>query len=153
MGPLLLSRPATVPRQAQRSDTLCNQQVRCSSHPTSSNLPFRHTSELGEFPSGQRGRTVNLLSVTSVVRIHLPPPKSPISYGYRTFCTILLYTDKGEFIRCPCCGEKTRTKIRDDTILIRHLLYCPKCKAELLVNIRKKSITILERLDAKTQGQ
>ena len=36
MGPLLLSRPATVPRQAQRSDTLCNQQVRCSSHPTSS---------------------------------------------------------------------------------------------------------------------
>ena len=36
MGPLLLSRPATVPRQAQRSDTFCNQQVRCSSHPTSS---------------------------------------------------------------------------------------------------------------------
>ena len=63
------------------------------------------------------------------------------------------YTDKGEFIRCPCCGEKTRTKIRDDTILTRHLLYCPKCKAELLVNIRKKSITILERLDAKTQGR
>ena len=62
-------------------------------------------------------------------------------------------TRKGEFIRCPCCGEKTRTKIRDDTILIRHLLYCPKCKAELLVNIRKKSITILERLDAKTQGR
>lgn len=39
MGPLLLSRPATVPRQAQRSDTLCNQQVRCSSHPTSSKNP------------------------------------------------------------------------------------------------------------------
>lgn len=65
----------------------------------------------------------------------------------------LFCTGKGEFIRCPCCGEKTRTKIRDDTILIRHLLYCPKCKAELLVNIRKKSITILERLDAKTQGR
>ena len=30
---------------------------------------------MGEFPSGQRGQTVNLLSVTSVVRIHLPPPK------------------------------------------------------------------------------
>ena len=29
---------------------------------------------MGEFPSGQRGQTVNLLSVTSVVRIHLPPP-------------------------------------------------------------------------------
>ena len=38
MGSLLLSRPATVPRQAQRPDTLCNQQVRCSSHPTSSKM-------------------------------------------------------------------------------------------------------------------
>ena len=27
------------------------------------------------FPSGQRGQTVNLLSLTSMVRIHLPPPK------------------------------------------------------------------------------
>ena len=31
---------------------------------------------MGEFPSGQRGQTVNLLSLTSVVRIHLLPPKS-----------------------------------------------------------------------------
>ena len=30
---------------------------------------------MGEFPSGQRGQTVNLLSPTSVVRIHLPPPE------------------------------------------------------------------------------
>ena len=29
--------------------------------------------QLGEFPSGQRGQTVNLLAVLSVVRIHLPP--------------------------------------------------------------------------------
>ena len=28
---------------------------------------------LGEFPSGQRGQTVNLLAVLSVVRIHFPP--------------------------------------------------------------------------------
>ena len=27
----------------------------------------------GEFPSGQRGQTVNLLATLSVVRIHLPP--------------------------------------------------------------------------------
>ena len=40
---------------------------------------------MGEFPSGQRGQTVNLLSVTSVVRIHLPPPeRKPCSCnGYR----------------------------------------------------------------------
>ena len=30
---------------------------------------------MGEFPSGQRGQTVNLLAVLSVVRIHHPPPK------------------------------------------------------------------------------
>ena len=29
---------------------------------------------MGEFPSGQRGQTVNLLSLTSLVRIQLPPP-------------------------------------------------------------------------------
>ena len=28
---------------------------------------------MGEFPSGQRGQTVNLLAMLSVVRIHLPP--------------------------------------------------------------------------------
>lgn len=58
-----------------------------------------------------------------------------------------------EFVRCPVCGAKTRTKVRDDSILIRHLLYCPKCKAEFLVNIRNNSVTILNRLDAETQGR
>ena len=48
---------------------ICNQQVVGSTPITSSNM--------GDFPSGQRGQTVNLLSVTSVVRIHhLPPEKS-----------------------------------------------------------------------------
>ena len=32
---------------------------------------------MGEFPSGQRGQTVNLLSSTSVVRIHPLPPEKP----------------------------------------------------------------------------
>ena len=32
---------------------------------------------MGDFPSGQRGQTVNLLSLTSVVRIHHLPPKYP----------------------------------------------------------------------------
>lgn len=69
-------------------------------------------------------------------------------------CAIGKHLNKaGFFIRCPVCGEKTRTKIRDDSILIRYLLYCPKCKAEFLVNIRNNSITILKRLDAKTQSR
>lgn len=50
------------------------------------------------------------------------------------------------FIPCPICGEKTRTKVRSDTILIRHLLYCPKCRTELLVNVRSNLVTVLEAL-------
>ena len=49
---------------------ICNQQVGGSSPSTSSNNKFN----MGEFPSGQRGQTVNLLSLTSLVRIQLPPP-------------------------------------------------------------------------------
>ena len=46
---------------------ICNQQVDGST-------PFTSSIYLGEFPSGQRGQTVNLLSLTSLVRIQLPPP-------------------------------------------------------------------------------
>ena len=38
---------------------------------------------MGEFPSGQRGQTVNLLLIASVVRIHLPPPDPhQLWYGF-----------------------------------------------------------------------
>ena len=36
-----------------------------------------------EVPSGQRGQTVNLLALPSVVRIHLPPFSNLIGYQYR----------------------------------------------------------------------
>ena len=39
----------------------------------------------GAFPSGQRGQTVNLLSTTSVVRIHPLPPKTVIPPGIAVF--------------------------------------------------------------------
>ena len=49
---------------------ICNQQVDGST-------PFTSSKNMGDFPSGQRGQTVNLLSLTSVVRIHHPPPTKP----------------------------------------------------------------------------
>ena len=55
MGSLLLSRPATVPRQAQRPDTLCNQQVGGSSPSTSSKLPLQRTGEYGGIPEWPKG--------------------------------------------------------------------------------------------------
>ena len=33
---------------------------------------------MGVFPSGQRGQTVNLLTMSTVVRIHPLPPKSDL---------------------------------------------------------------------------
>ena len=39
--------------------------------------------DMGEFPSGQRGQTVNLLRHASVVRIHLLPPSERIRLNLR----------------------------------------------------------------------
>ena len=53
---------------------------------------------MGEFPSGQRGQTVNLLSTTSVVRIHHLPPSIKGSFRngmsfFRNFFGILGFGD------------------------------------------------------------
>ena len=49
---------------------ICNQQVEGSSPPIGSVEQKIH---MDGFPSGQRGQTVNLLQIASVVRIHLHP--------------------------------------------------------------------------------
>ena len=54
------------------------------------------------------------------------------------------------WIRCPICGSKTRTKVYDDTVLIKFPLYCPKCKKEILVNVvQLKMVVSNERPDVK----
>ena len=49
-----------------------------------------------EFPSGQRGQTVNLLSQTSMVRIHPPPPnimsKVAVAHAMAIFFVIIPLT-------------------------------------------------------------
>jgi len=57
---------------------------------------------------------------------------------------------KAEWILCPVCGQKTRDKIREDTILQNYPLYCPKCKEETLIDIRKFNISVIGPA-AKTQ--
>ena len=49
---------------------------------------------MGEFPSGQRGQTVNLLSSTSVVRIHLLPPVLKIALNTAFRAVFFLLTVK-----------------------------------------------------------
>lgn len=57
-----------------------------------------------------------------------------------------------EWVYCPICKNKTRTKIRKDTELINFPLFCPKCKQESVINVTKQKITVVEP-DAKTQSR
>lgn len=49
-----------------------------------------------------------------------------------------------EWILCPICQNKTRAKIRQDTILKNYPLYCPKCKQESLIDVIELHITVIE---------
>ena len=60
---------------------------------------------------------------------------------------------KMNWVRCPVCGNKTRNRIREDTILINYPLYCPKCKQETLVEVSKFEVTVIKEPDAKTQSR
>ena len=58
---------------------------------------------MGRFPSGQRGQTVNLLQLASMVRIHLCPLKNLKSYDLRFFRVVRFlppYRLIGLGIRC-----------------------------------------------------
>ena len=100
---------------------ICNQQVGGSSPSTSSNpLEFN----MGEFPSGQRGQTVNLLSVTSVVRIHPRPPKNLNMKMFGYFFTFFHHKKK----ECLTGKDDSMSKMKSEIlsyfwILIASILY------------------------------
>lgn len=52
---------------------------------------------------------------------------------------------KIEWLRCPVCGNKTRNRIREDTVLKNYPLYCPKCKQETLVDVKNLIVTPLKQ--------
>ncbi|MDR2569923.1 MAG: cysteine-rich KTR domain-containing protein [Oscillospiraceae bacterium] len=60
---------------------------------------------------------------------------------------------KGNWLLCPVCGNKTRDKTREDTILINFPLYCPKCRKETLINVQQNNISVIKEPDAKAQSQ
>lgn len=52
---------------------------------------------------------------------------------------------KTEWVRCPVCGNKTRDRIRKDTVLINYPLYCPKCRQETLISAKDFQITVIQK--------
>ncbi len=60
---------------------------------------------------------------------------------------------KTKWIRCPVCGNKTRDKIREDTVLKNYPLYCPKCKQETLIEVKDLQLTVIKESDAQPQSR
>jgi Zn-finger nucleic acid-binding protein len=53
-----------------------------------------------------------------------------------------------KWLLCPLCGNKTRNRIREDTILKNYPLYCPKCRQEVLIEVKDLQVTIIKEPDA-----
>lgn len=47
-----------------------------------------------------------------------------------------------EWILCHICGNKTRTRIQEDTETKNFPLYCPMCKKETIINVQDTKITL-----------
>lgn len=58
-----------------------------------------------------------------------------------------------QWVFCPVCDNKTRLKIRQDTVLENFPLYCPKCKQETLINVRQMNMSVIKEPDAKSQSR
>ena len=42
---------------------------------------------------------------------------------------------EGKWVRCPICGCKTKTKVYEDTVLVKFPLYCCECKKEIIIDV------------------
>ena len=123
---------------------ICNQQVGGSSPSTSSIFLIVN---MGVFPSGQRGQTVNLLAPPSVVRIHpLPPNKRDLRKQVFFVCVCVRRTQHhfatlvANFISVStelhsACGHKTKLSYDKQCYTLRckrcdasHQRYCTSCK-------------------------
>ncbi len=48
------------------------------------------------------------------------------------------------WVLCPVCGNKTRTKVFADTVLVNFPLFCPKCRQECVIDAKALKITVRE---------
>ena len=58
-----------------------------------------------------------------------------------------------EWVHCSVCKNKTRDRIRDDTVLKNYPLYCPKCKQETLIEAKNLKITVIREPDTQMQSR
>ncbi len=58
-----------------------------------------------------------------------------------------------KWLLCPVCGNKTRLKLREDTVLEKFPLFCPKCKQETLINVRQMNMSVIREPDTQMQSR
>ncbi len=46
------------------------------------------------------------------------------------------------WIHCPICQGKTRTKVYEDTVLVKFPLYCPRSKEEIRIDVVKLKMVL-----------
>ena len=63
------------------------------------------------------------------------------------------FIKKVKWLLCPICANKTRLKVRDDTVLANFPLFCPKCKQETLIELKELNMSVIKEPDAKTQSR
>ncbi|MCD7752317.1 MAG: cysteine-rich KTR domain-containing protein [Lachnospiraceae bacterium] len=61
--------------------------------------------------------------------------------------------EKEKWVLCPLCNNKTRIKVRLNTVLENFPLYCPKCKQEMIINVKQFNTSVITEPDAKTQSR
>ncbi len=47
-----------------------------------------------------------------------------------------------KWVLCPICNNKTRIKVRPDTVLENFPLFCPKCKRETVISVKGLDVSI-----------
>lgn len=56
--------------------------------------------------------------------------------------------EKEKWVLCPICNNKTRIKVHPDTVLENFPLFCPKCKQETVINVKRFNTSVITEPDA-----
>lgn len=52
------------------------------------------------------------------------------------------------WIYCPICGRKTRTRVYQDTVLVKFPLFFSTCKKETRINVVQMKMVVSDEPDA-----
>lgn len=59
------------------------------------------------------------------------------------------FIDDVGWVHCPICGRKTRTKVKECTIVKDFPLFCSQCGQESMVNIKENCIQLTLEPDVR----